>query len=83
MADFGSHSMMYVLGHISSSVAYGVGGYVTAAILNASMGYTPELTEDVVTRIWNEYAATGAYQPTTGVSWNGSQIIAYINTTMA
>jgi hypothetical protein len=83
VADFGSHSLMYVLGHISASAAYEVGAYVTAAILNARIGYTPVLTEDAVTRIWNEYSATGTYQPTIGVSWNGSQIVAYIKTTMA
>ena len=75
--------MMYVLGHISASAANEVGAYVTAAILNARMGYTPVLTEDAVTRIWNEYSATGTYQPTMGVLWNGSQIVAYIMTTMA
>ena len=44
---------------------------------------TPVLTEATVRNIWNAYvSAKGYYEPTAGVHWGATQIVAYIKSTM-
>ncbi|HJU23431.1 MAG TPA: hypothetical protein VJ891_13065 [Casimicrobiaceae bacterium] len=81
--NFGTQTMMHVINQQGTNSAYNVGAYISAAILNARMGYTPVLTEANVRNMWNQYAATGQFSPSAGIYWNGNQIIQYINTTMA
>jgi hypothetical protein len=59
-----------------------LGAYIAAALLNARSGRTPVLTVADVLAIWNEYTATGGYQPSAGVQWTASQIVTYLQSTM-
>ena len=60
-----------------------VGRYCAAALLNARTNRTPVLTEATVRNIWNAYvSAKGYYEPTAGVQWGATQIVAYIKSTM-
>jgi hypothetical protein len=81
--NFGTQTMMHVINQQGTSNAYNVGAYISAAILNARMGYTPVLAEANVRNMWNQYAATGQFSPSAGIYWDGNQIIQYIKTTMA
>ena len=57
--------------------------YIMATMLNVRSGRIGFLTEAQVMGIWNAYAATGEYKPTSTVTWNGSQIVAYLSSTMS
>ena len=78
---FHSKSMLDVLG-LGGGGTDAVGRHITAALLNAANGWTPVLTEAQVRDIWNEYVATGHYEPTAGVKWGADQIVAYLKSTM-
>ncbi|HEV8259862.1 MAG TPA: hypothetical protein VGQ19_03785 [Burkholderiales bacterium] len=54
---------------------------IVAALLNAAKGWTPVLTVQAVKGIWSEYITTGAFSPSSGASWNASEIIEYVLTT--
>ncbi|HEX6792726.1 MAG TPA: hypothetical protein VF304_02645 [Casimicrobiaceae bacterium] len=60
----------------------GIGPYMAAALLNARSGRTPVLTEATVRNMWNDLINRGYFEPTAGVRWGATQIIAYIRTTM-
>jgi len=59
-----------------------VGRYCAAALLNARTNRTPVLSETTVRNMWNAFDTTGFYEPTAGVKWGATQIVAYIKTTM-
>ncbi|MHB1293181.1 MAG: hypothetical protein ACYCY5_13495 [Sulfuricella sp.] len=60
-----------------------LGAHIVAALLNAHMEWTKDvLTVQAVKDMFNEWAATGSYAPTAGVTWNRTQIVAYLQTTM-
>ena len=59
-----------------------VGRYCAAALLNARANRTPVLTETTVRSIWNSYIVNGFFEPTAGVHWGATQIVAYIKSTM-
>ena len=64
-----------------------VARYVSAAVLNVAAGLTPVLSVQAVKDIWSEYGATGygaggSYSPSSGVTWNASEIIEYLLTTI-
>ena len=80
---FGNRSMMNVIGMTGyDSNLYTLGRYVVAAILNARSGRTPVLDESSVRNMWNDLVNRGYYEPTAGVRWSASDIVAYIRTTM-
>lgn len=57
---------------------------IVAALLNASsnrLGSPPVLTVAMVKDIWKEAVQSLAYSPTPGVSWNFSELLAYLATT--
>ena len=60
----------------------GLGRYIAAALLNARAGRTPVLDEFGVRAMWNDVVTRGYHEPTAGVQWGASQIVAYIRTTM-
>jgi hypothetical protein len=57
--------------------------HIMATLLNVRSKRIGFLTENQVRAIWNSYAATGTYQPTYSVSWNGAQIVNYLKSTMS
>jgi hypothetical protein len=57
--------------------------HVMATLLNVRSKRIGFLTEIQVLGIWNSYAASGTYTPTVGVTWNGSQLVAYLKSTMS
>ncbi|HLX30546.1 MAG TPA: hypothetical protein VKV24_18870 [Casimicrobiaceae bacterium] len=73
--NFGIQSMMHVINQQGTNNTYKVGAYISAAILNARMGYTPVLTEANVRNIWNQYAAAGQFSPSAGINWNGNPLL--------
>ena len=80
--DSTCYSMMQVLGLEGHSDQGKLGAHISAALLNAKMGWTPILTEDAVKRIWFEYDTRGYYEPTSGIQWNAEQIVSYLKSTM-
>ena len=72
--------MLDVIGADNS--AAGLGRYIVAALLNARAGRTPVLDEYGVRTMWNDVVSRGYYEPTGGVQWGPSQIVAYLRTTM-
>lgn len=58
--------------------------HIIAAYQNALKGLTTFLQPGQVIAIWNSYAANGSYKPlgaNDSVSWNGAQIVAYLQST--
>ena len=78
---FGTQSMLEVLNQDSGGMST-VGRYMVAALLNARSGRTPVLDESGVRMMWNDLVNQGYYEPTTGVQWGDSEIVAYLRTTM-
>jgi hypothetical protein len=79
---YGDRTMLEVIdfqegGHGIQSM----GRYIVAALLNARAGLTPVLPESTVRDVWNNLINLGYYEPTPGVKWGPSEIIAYIKTT--
>jgi hypothetical protein len=60
----------------------GLGAYMVAALLNARTGRTPVLNEVAVRDIWNDLINAGYFEPTAGIRWGASEIVAYLKTTM-
>jgi hypothetical protein len=56
--------------------------HIMATLLNVRSGRIGFLTENQVRAIWVSYAATGTYQPSAGITWNGAQIVDYLKKTM-
>ncbi len=56
--------------------------HIMATLLNVRSKRISFLTESQVLAIWNSFAATGTYKPTSTVVWNGYQIVNYLKTTM-
>jgi hypothetical protein len=73
--------MLEVLNEDSGGMST-VGRYMVAALLNARSGRTPVLDESGVRMMWNDLVNQGYYEPTTGVHWGASEIVAYLRTTM-
>ena len=81
--QFSGKSMLKVLENRSGVGAHGeLAAYLAAAMLNACAGLTPVLDGNGVRRIWNQYITAGYFEPTTGVTWQAPQIIAWLKTTM-
>lgn len=59
-----------------------LGRYIVAALLNARAGRTPVLNETGVRNMWNDLINRGYYEPTAGIRWTSTQIVAYLQTTM-
>jgi len=75
-------SLMQVLLLDGSHDPYQLGAHIVAALLNASAGLTPVLTEQAVKTMFNEWAAKGYYEPSAGVKWYAEDIVTYLKTTM-
>jgi hypothetical protein len=60
-----------------------VGMHIMATLLNVRSGRIGFMTENQVRAIWNSFASTGTYTPTAGVTWNGTQIVGYLVSTMS
>lgn len=75
-------------GNSASSAAYSVSAdsismEFAAALLNIRGGHIPDtiLSEKDLIVIWNEWmAANGVYAPSSGVTWDTAQIVAYLRT---
>lgn len=57
--------------------------HIMATLLNVRSKRIGFLTEAQVMGIWNSYAATGTYKPTSTITWNGAQIVSYLTSTMS
>lgn len=57
--------------------------HIMATLLNVRSNRIGFLTESQVMAIWNSFAATSTYKPTSTVTWNGYQIAAYLKSTMS
>lgn len=78
-----SYSMMQVCAGQAGTDPSEIGAFIVAALLNARTGLTPVLSVADVMGIWNEWAATGAYQPSAGIQWTAPQIVTYLQSTVA
>lgn len=56
--------------------------HIMATLLNVCSKKIGFLTEIQVLAIWHSFATTGSYQPSAGVTWDGTQIVAYLKKTM-
>jgi hypothetical protein len=81
--QFGEMTLLDVLGNGGNDGGYGaLGRHIAAALLNAASGKTPVLNVPAVLTIWNDYVATGRYEPTAGVYWDEEKIVTYLKSTM-
>ena len=60
---------------------------VSAAVLNAAAGLAPVLSVQLVKDIWAEYGQTGfgaggTFSPASGATWNVTEILDYLSTTL-
>jgi len=79
---FHNSTMLEVIDIIGASGFNSLGRYIVAALLNARAGRTPMLSEAVVRNMWNDLISRGYYEPTAGVRWTATEIVAYIRTTI-
>jgi hypothetical protein len=75
--------MIEVIDLMQSGGLNSLGRYVVAALLNARSGRTPMLSETNVRAMWNDLINRGYYEPTAGIRWGATEIVAYIQTTIA
>ena len=68
---------------VNKTASDSIGRYVVAALLNARSGRAPMLSEAIVRNMWNELVNRGYFEPTAGIRWSESQVVAYIKTTIA
>jgi len=80
---FANKSMIEVIDLMQSSGLSSLGRYIVAALLNAHSGRTPMLSETNVRAMWNDLINRGYYEPTAGIRWGATEIVAYIKTTIA
>jgi hypothetical protein len=61
-----------------------VARYIVAALLNAANSLTPPTVLDAskVKLIWQDFVNDGVYSPTAGVTWNASDLVDWLKTTM-
>ena len=57
--------------------------HIMATLLNVRSGRISFLTENQVRAIWFSYSQSGTYQPSAGITWNGTQIVDYLKKTMS
>ena len=55
-----------------------VARHLVAARLNVAKGWTPVLDENRIQTIWLEYTGKGYFEPTAGVKWYETEIVAYL-----
>jgi hypothetical protein len=80
---FSGKTMLDVMKLADDGGLNSLGRYVSAALLNARSNRTPVLSEFTVQSMWNAYiGAKGYYEPTAGVHWGATEIVAYIKSTM-
>jgi hypothetical protein len=80
---FDNASMLDVLRQNAGGGRYqSLGRYIAAALLNAAAGRTPYLSEGTIRQIWNDVMARGYFEPTAGVRWGPTEIVAYLRSTM-
>jgi len=79
---FSGKVMLQVMNLADDGAKNSVGRYCAAALLNSRTNRTPVLSETTVRNIWNAYVSLGYYEPTAGVRWGATQIVAYIQSTM-
>lgn len=79
---FGTRTLLEVL-DLRGGDTEDLGRHIGAALLNARSGRTPMLDESKVRCMWNDYRVHRCYEPTAGVVWDASQIVAYLRSTMA
>ena len=81
--QFDGLTLLDVLKEGSNEGGYvALGRHIAAALLNAASGKAVVLPVSAVLAIWNEYVASGHYEPTAGVEWDAEQIVAYLKSTM-
>lgn len=82
-SQFTGMTLLDVLGENGNSGGYtALARHIVAALLNAASGKTPVLSVIAVLTIWNDFVATGRYEPTAGVYWDADKIVAYLKSTM-
>ena len=82
-SQFSGLTLLDVLGEQGNAGGYAaLGRHIVAALLNAASGKTPVLSVFAVLTIWNDFVATGRYEPTAGVYWDADKIVAYLKSTM-
>jgi len=80
---FSNRSMVEVIDVMQSGGLSSLGRYIVAALLNAHSGRTPMLSATNVRAMWNDLLHRGYYEPTAGIRWGATEIVAYIKTTIA
>jgi hypothetical protein len=59
-----------------------VARHCVAAMLNVAAGLAPVLTIPKVCGMWQEFSTRGYYEPTAGVRWDNTRLVAYLRSTM-
>lgn len=66
----------------SAGPPHDVARHCVAELLNIQKGWVPVLTKDQVKNIWQSFYSLGYFEPTAGVQWDHTQIVAYLTSTM-
>jgi len=66
----------------SAGPPHDVARHCVAELLNIQKGWVPVLTKDQVKNIWRSFYTLGYFEPTAGVRWDHTQIVAYLTSTM-
>ncbi|HUY03430.1 MAG TPA: hypothetical protein VMV33_09105 [Rhodocyclaceae bacterium] len=81
---FGNQTLLEVMQNSTGGGTIALGGYISAALLNAAAGLTSVLSVAQVINIWAEFVANGYgyFEPSAGVKWYADDIIIYLKSTM-
>ena len=82
-SSYAEFTMMQVIWLKGNQDSYQLGAHLVAALLNARMGLTPILPEPQIINIFHEWDRRGYFEPTAGVKWYASDIVAYLQSTLS
>lgn len=68
---------------LHKSDTHQLGMYLTSALLNARMGWTPFLSEDRIQAMYLEWRTRGEFSPTANVKWTAQEIVKYLKSTQS
>ncbi len=80
---YSEYSLMQVICLNGNQDPYQLGAHFVAAMLNAKTGTTPALSDRKLVNIFNEWNSRGFFEPTAGVKWYATDIVAYLQSTLS
>lgn len=79
---FCKETLLDVMQNSAGGGTYDLGNHISAALLNAAMGWTPTLSVAQVINIWSEFTNKGYFEPSAGIKWYADDIVVYLKSTM-